>query len=327
MKKLIEHIVESYKTNILLETRGVGIQSWEQGIKGLYFILYQHIVNHLRITSDDSMLQKMKSIGEMEWNKSELNVLINLWFKTNNIDYFPGLDNFIVNVIFHKRLFKLNCNGYMSSRDDTEEYYPYICLDIDYNSNGDINKIKLLRILFHEFKHIYDELMIMKQDKLNRAFSKNSSYDNLPKIFLNTSIDSLLHFLSPIEINARMSELYYIITPQFINQNRDKITNIQSLVQCTTMFQSLIKLSENSDKIIDKLNGKQCRLLMDYFNKPGERNPNGRGLYNKDFVTPIAMKNYLKKKVKETINLFYKRMVRTVGDKIQDLGDKYNWIR
>ena len=324
MERLIEHIITGYKKNILLETRGVGIQDWEKGIKALHDIIKKKIIELNR--NDKFLNRKITFSFEYE----DIIDLVNEWYNTSQINYFPGLQRFMVNVYCIKRYLNtdknnLNYGGNVGSMFDIQDFE--LNIQLDCNNKGEINEEKFFSVLYHEFKHIYDEMSSKNNNQTDEDFHKRFTYLDIPQTWISDNIQFLLHFISPGEMSARLTEFYYEITPELIEKNINKINNIEDLMKCTCVFEKFVKLLKTYEKTIDGMWRFQAKILLKHLTKSSQKYPNGRGVYNRDFKDYKELKKFLKKKTYNTLLNYYSKMYRIAGDKIQELGDEYNWIR
>jgi hypothetical protein len=328
MKRLIEHIVKSYKSNILLETRGVGIQIWEKGIRALHDIIQKKIfdLNRNDIENNKRLNREIEFVLEYE----DIIDLVNEWYNTRRINYFPGLQRFMVNVYCIKRYLNtdknnLNYGGGVVNMLGCKNFELNIRLDCNYK--GEINDEKFFTVLFHEFKHIYDGLLSKQNGQSDEEFNKRFTYLDIDNMWISEKIHYLLHFISPGEMSARLTEFYYEITPELIEKNYNRIKNINDLIKCTSIYQKFIRVFYTYEKTINRMWPFQAKILLKHLTKPSQKYPNGRGVYNRDFKDYKELKNFLKQRSYEILMKYYNSMYRIAGDKIQELGDKYNWIR
>lgn len=328
MKRLIEHIVESYKTNILLETRGVGIQIWEKGIRALHDIIQKKIIelNQYNKENNKGLNRKIEFVLEYE----DIIDLVNEWYNTSRINYFPGLQRFMINVYCIKRYLNsdkknLSYGGNVESMLNGKHFEINIQLDCNYN--GEINEEKFFSLLCHEFKHIYDEILSKQNGQSNEEFHKRFTYLDIPNTWISDDLQYLLHFISPGEMSARLTEFYYELTPELIESNYNKIQCINDLIKCTSLFNKFVKVLQTYEKTINRMWPFQAKILLKHLTKPSKKYPNGRGVYNRDFKNYKELKTFLKQRSYDILINYYNNMYRIAGDKIQELGDKYNWIR
>ena len=256
--------------------------------------------------------------------------MVNEWYNTRRINYFPGIKRLTINVNCIKRYFnsdktKLTYGGGVNSMFNSKSFE--LNIQLDCNQRGEINKEKFFNVLCHEFKHIYDEILSKLNGQKDEDFHKRFTYLDIPKTWISDDIQYLLHFISPGEMSARLTEFYYEITPDLINRNLDTIKNIEDVIKCTSIFAKLVKVLQTYEKTIDNMWRFQAKILLKYLTMPSAKYPNGRGVYNKQFKDYKELKTFLKKRSYDILLDYYNKMYRMAGDKIQELGDKYSWIR
>ena len=172
MKRLVEHIVKSYKSNIL-ETRGVGIQIWEKGIRALHDIIQKKI---FELNRNDKFLNRKITFS---FEYEDIIDLVNEWYNTSQINYFPGLQRLTINVNCIKRYLNTDTNnlsygGGVGSMFDIQDFE--LNIQLDCNNKGEINEEKFFSVLYHEFKHIYDEMSSKNNNQTDEDFHKRFTF-------------------------------------------------------------------------------------------------------------------------------------------------------
>ena len=319
MENIIEHIISSYKKNILLETRGVGIQIWEEGIRALHGIIQWYIENKSGLSSK----------FQFSFTYNDIINMVNEWYNTRNINYFFGIQDIRIEVNCIKRYSNSDKNKltYWAGVYSPDNNIYVLNIELECNQRGEINEEKFFIVLCHEFKHIYDEILSKLNGQEYEDFHKRFTYLDISKTLISDDIHFLLHFISPGEMSARLTELYYEITPDLINRNLDKIKSIKDVIKCTTIYKKYLKLSNTYEKTIDNMWRFQAKILLKRLTKQSDKYPKGRGVYNREFKDYKDLKIFLKKRTSEILLEYNKRMLRMAADKIQELGEEYNWIR